>query len=213
MKFSEFDTLSLRLKEMDVVGETAHEEVFPEISKYRKQALAKNPNPKLSAVGATFYPVENQAHIVLIERQSYKGVHSGQIGFPGGKVEEIDSSFEETARRETEEEIGIPKDQLALIGQLTDVYIPPSGFLVKPFLFKLDHTPTFVAQEREVKSVMSLSVEQLLEPMLFKEGSVPTSSGVQLHNKYIPLADKKIWGATAMMLSELKILLHRAQEI
>ncbi|GAB5539630.1 MAG: CoA pyrophosphatase [Salibacteraceae bacterium] len=210
MKFSEFESIIEPMSRIGAIGERAHEEVFPEITQYRKAALAKNPSPRLSAVGATFVPIENDAHIILIERQSYKGVHSGQIGFPGGKVEPEDESFEHTAKRETEEEIGVVQSSLQRIGNLTDVYIPPSGFLVKPFLFKLDHLPPLTAQPREVRSILTLPVSTLLKPVVFVEGKVPTSNGVQLHSRYIPLGNKKIWGATAMMLSELKILLHEA---
>jgi 8-oxo-dGTP pyrophosphatase MutT (NUDIX family) len=210
LKFDQFKKLIDPIQQIGQIGEKAHEVVFPEIAKFRKKSLALNPNPRLSAVGAIFIPKEEDTHIVLIERQSYKGVHSGQIGFPGGKVEHDDRDFEYTARRETEEEVGIQSEKLVKIGQLTELYIPPSRFLVKPYLFMLDYTPQLVAQPREVKSILSLPVEVLMRPEIFVEGEVPTSNGVQLHSKYIPLEGKKIWGATAMMLSELQILLHRA---
>ena len=207
-----FDELNQRLSQFGKInspGEDAHAEVFPGIAKFRREALDKNPDPRLSAVAATFIPVENEAHILLIERQSYDGVHSGQIGFPGGKVEDSDLNLEQTARRETEEEVGVKREYLQLIGGLAEVYIPPSGFLVKPFLFKLDTMPMFTPDPREVQSILTLPVHKLLEENAFIEGMVPTGRGASIQTRFIHFQDKKIWGATAMMLSELRILLRQ----
>ena len=207
-----FDELNQRISDfgkLPIPGEDAHAEVFPGIAKFRQDALRKNPNPRLSAVGATFIPVYGEAHILLIERQPYDGVHSGQIGFPGGKVEQEDDDLEQTARRETEEEVGVGRQTLQLIGSLSDVYIPPSGFLVKPFIFKLDSLPDLKPDPREVQSILTLPVKKLLQEDAFIQGMVPTGNGAKIQTKFIHYQDKKIWGATAMMLSELRILLRQ----
>ena len=88
-----------------------------------------------AGVMALFYPDKRQqTKLVLILRNTYNGVHSGQIGFPGGKFQPNDVSLEKTAIRETSEEIGIPEQSIEIIKQLTEVYIPPSNFYVQPFL-------------------------------------------------------------------------------
>jgi 8-oxo-dGTP pyrophosphatase MutT (NUDIX family) len=209
MEFDELNKRFLELEKLRIPGEDAHAEVFPGIAKFRQEALSKNPNPRLSAVGATFVPIDSIAHILLIERQSYDGVHSGQIGFPGGKVEDEDDSLEHTARRETEEEIGVNRETLQFVGKLTEVYIPPSGFLVKPFIFKLDFLPELRPDPREVQSIITMPVTKLLEENAFVQGAVPTGRGTSVQTKFIYFQDKKIWGATAMMLSELRILLQQ----
>ena len=83
-----------------------------------------------SAVMVLLYPVDNQLRTAFIKRSEYDGIHSGQIAFPGGKKEKTDQNFEETALRETFEEVGIKSDEIELIGQLSDLFIPPSNFIV-----------------------------------------------------------------------------------
>ncbi len=208
----QFEELSKRISEfvqLPALAEEAHAAVFPGISKFRREALQKNPKPRLSAVGATFVPINQVAHILLIERQSYDGVHSGQISFPGGKVEDDDETLEYTARRETEEEVGVNLQTLQLVGELTEVYIPPSGFLVKPFIFKLDSLPDLKPDPREVRSILTFPVSKLMEEDVFIEGILPTGLGTSVQTRFIHYQDKKIWGATAMMLSELRILLRQ----
>jgi 8-oxo-dGTP pyrophosphatase MutT (NUDIX family) len=209
MKFDEFQSITERFAQTPIPGEDAHAQVFPDIAKFRKEALRKNPTPRLSAVGAIFLPVHSETHLLLIERQSYDGVHSGQIGFPGGKIEKEDNDLEETARRETEEEVGVNRDTLQRLGHLSEVYIPPSGFLVKPYIFQLTEMPQLVPDPREVRSILTLPISRLLMPEVFEEGIVSAGNGTKIKTKYIMHEDKKIWGATAMMLSELKVLLHQ----
>jgi 8-oxo-dGTP pyrophosphatase MutT (NUDIX family) len=207
MKRAEFDEIRSLLESSHAIGEAAHEEVFPRIAKFRKDALAKNPNPKLSAVASIFIPKNDEMNLLMIERQSYDGVHSGQVGFPGGKVEQSDADLEHTARRETEEEVGIPTENLFLVRALTNVYIPPSGFLVSPYIFWMDHEPTIIPAPREVQSTFFLPVQKLIKPGIFVEGDVETGTGTTMKTRFIEHDGRKIWGATAMMLSELRILL------
>ena len=123
--------------------------------------------------GQYFLPVHSETHLLLIERQSYDGVHSGQNWvFPGGKIEKEDNDLEETARRETEEEVGVNRDTLQRLGHLSEVYIPPSGFLVKPYIFKLTEMPQLVPDPREVRSILTLPISRLLMPEVFEEGIV-----------------------------------------
>ena len=99
-----------------------------------KNLNIKDKNPKIAAVMMLFYPKKGRTHLVLIVRNSYEGIHSAQIAFPGGKYEEEDQTFEQTALRETHEEIGIHPDSIEIIMPFTNLYIQPSNFLVHPYL-------------------------------------------------------------------------------
>lgn len=209
MKFDNFIDKIDALRAEQAPGIEAHERIFPEVARHRKEALQKDPNPKMSAVAAIFFPTGDETSMLLIERQTYDGVHSGQIGFPGGRVENEDLNLEHTARRETQEEVGIPGETLQLIRPLSEVYIPPSRFLVHPYAFHLGHTPTLELDPREVQSTLVMPVSMLLDDSTVKRGDIPLQGGLKIKTSYFDLDDKKIWGATAMMLSELKILLQR----
>lgn len=206
-----FDQLIARidqLRALDAPGTEAHERIFPGVAQHRVEAMKKDPDPKLSAVAAILFPAP-EASILLIERQTYDGVHSGQIGFPGGRVEQEDLNLEHTARRETQEEVGIPGESLQLIRPLSEVYIPPSRFLVHPFIFHLSDPPALTLEEREVRSALVMPVSKLLDENTIMQGEIPLQNGLKIKTSYFNHGDKKIWGATAMMLSELKILLQQ----
>jgi len=160
-----------------------------------------------SAVMILFCQDANQQwYIPLIERMTYGGVHSGQVSFPGGKQEENDRDLLHTALRECEEEIGL--NDLEAIGSLTELYIPVSGFLVKPFVGICNIIqPSYKTQEREVKQVLHLPLEDLLNDNNILHGEVIVNEGLKIKTPYIEVETKKIWGATAMILSELRELM------
>src|SRR6478736_8107253 len=109
---------------------------------------------KKAAVMMLLYPKNKVAHLALIVRNADPGVHSSQIAFPGGKVEDADQSLEETALRETYEEIGIEPSQIKVIRPFSEVYIPPSNFLVSPFLGISHSELTFEPQLDEVAAII-----------------------------------------------------------
>lgn len=151
------------------------------------------------------YPTTNSANCVLIERPSYDGVHGGQISFPGGKMDATDPHLEYTARRECFEEINLPLEAGKLIGSLTDVYIPVSNFLVSPYVFSLDETPSLTPDEREVESIIEFDVLQLLDHSQIKTKDMKLGKGfIQKNVPYFDINGHVVWGATAMMLSEFR---------
>lgn len=160
-------------------------------------------NPKQAAVLALLVPGRSGAELVFILRNTYPGVHSSQIGFPGGKEEDQDSDFWQTALRETEEELGVPPDSIQKIGQLSEVYIPPSHFLVYPFVGYAKSFPKFIPDPREVSEVFTLSVKNLLHPANFYQQKVSVGS-LEYSVPAFNVEGRVIWGATAMMVSELK---------
>jgi 8-oxo-dGTP pyrophosphatase MutT (NUDIX family) len=149
-------------------------------------------------------------YIPLTLRASYNGAHSGQVSLPGGKFDAGDGDLQHTALRECYEEIGV-KEDVELLGSLTRLYIPVSHFMVTPFVGICHRSnPAFIPHEREVKSIVRLTVKDLLNAASVKQGSVSIDGSNALHMDapYFMSEDYKIWGATAMILSELKAVLE-----
>jgi 8-oxo-dGTP pyrophosphatase MutT (NUDIX family) len=149
----------------------------------------------------------DELFIPLTERFAYDGVHSGQVSLPGGKVEQGESLVD-AALRESFEEIGIEKKDIKVLGQLTKVYIPVSNFMVLPVIgFYRGIDPGFKKNPREVKSMVKLKLSELLNENIVCEGMVAERSGQKVKAPYFFVEGFKVWGATAMMLSEFKTLL------
>lgn len=190
-------------------GEVAHRDMVP----YRKTASEALQTPikyRLSAVLVLLYFDRGRPHFILTERQSYAGKHSGQISLPGGKVEENDKDTADTALRETQEEIGIERHSIYLMGRLTEVYIPVSEFLIHPYLGYAESLPKIVPNAREVKTVLHCSLDELTADQNRILTKFERSNGVWM--KDVPafvLQEKIVWGATAIILNELKHILAR----
>jgi 8-oxo-dGTP pyrophosphatase MutT (NUDIX family) len=135
-------------------------------------------------------------------------VHSGQISFPGGKRDETDENLEFTARRECFEEVALPLGLGEMIHPLTEVFIPVSSFLVQPYIFYVETLPELIADEREVDSIFSFDIFSLLDESIIHRTSIQIGNGMTLKDMpYFNIHGRVVWGATAMILSELKILL------
>jgi len=161
-----------------------------------------------AAVGIHLFPNEDDCQFLIIERSEYDGTHSKQMAFPGGKVDVADEDTVYTARRESWEEVGIPFEKGDWLGCLTTVYIPVSSFSVEPHLFFHDEVPEFKLSEREVQATYLFSVHELLDESNCKQVNIPMNSRAVMRNvPCFELRQKIIWGATALILSELKDLL------
>ncbi len=167
--------------------------------------------PKEAGVLALMYPAHSGLQIVLTRRADTLRGHSGQISFPGGRRDPEDSSFQATALRETCEELGICQD-IQILGQLSEFYIPPSHFNVYPFVGYLDHTPQFQPNPLEVAEVFGFGLHQLLDNS-FKFHEVRRFNGYHYNVPYYLVNAHKVWGATAAMLSELEGRLRFALNI
>jgi 8-oxo-dGTP pyrophosphatase MutT (NUDIX family) len=167
----------------------------------------KTGNYRPSAVMVLFCMNENdELFIPLIERMAYNGVHSAQISLPGGKFEPADENLQQTAVRECFEEIGV--NAIDVIGNLTQLHIPVSGFLVQPVVgICTINNPPMISQEREVKTILKLKLETLLNSDTVKQGVIETAQNMRIKTPYFDVENNKVWGATAMILSELKELL------
>lgn len=191
----------------DLPGKLAHEEAAP----YRKvdyDSLDLN-TVKKSGVLILFYKKEDETHLVLIQRPIYKGTHSGQIAFPGGKVEESDKDIIHTALREANEEVGVEMDDVEVLGKLSDVYIPVSNFLVTPIVGIINYTPRFVPELREVAEIIELRVGHLIQVETLSLNSIKLSNGLIMKVPTFEFNQKIIWGATALMLNELRYILAK----
>ncbi len=161
---------------------------------------------RLAAVLALFYPKAREWHMVFIERSSsdQRDRHAGQISFPGGKYEDQDHDLSQTARRETEEEVGIRGGHIELLGQLTELYIPVSNFLVNPYVGYLDYAPTFRPQLSEVSDVIEVPFPHFFDARTLQTIDLQVAPGTTLRGvPYFNVHGRILWGATAMMMSEL----------
>ena len=192
----------------ELPGEEVQMKMAPTHRHRSSYSLAENPNHKLGAVLTLLYPKDNVLNTVLMLRPHYDGTHSNQVSFPGGKMENNDLDLSYTAIRETEEEIGVVKTDIRLLGKLTDVYIPPSNFLVKPYVGYIDYTPEFIPQIEEVAAIIETPIETLLDDSIVKLTKVKVASGGKIETPYFDIKNNIVWGATALMLSELKEILR-----
>lgn len=167
--------------------------------------LIKEKQPRYSGVMCLLYPIDEEIHIALIKRPTYSGTHSAQVSFPGGKMEEDDKNLLETAQRETWEEIGVSSNQYEILGELTSLYIPPSNFLVKPFVGFCNQQPAFDIDDYEVAQVFDFPLEYLLNDTNVNIQKIPISQGF-IQASGLRYDGKLIWGATLMILNELKVL-------
>ncbi|MDT0650265.1 NUDIX hydrolase [Autumnicola edwardsiae] len=209
MDFKIFKTKISKLKKIELPGEAAHHKLAPLM---RIEELAnvdiENQKPNEAGVLALFYPDANSAtKLVLILRKTYRGVHSNQIGFPGGRVEKKDKDLSETALRETEEEVGVPMTAVTVIKKLTKLYIPPSNFWVHPYVGIMDTTPILVAQETEVEDIIEVDLEHFMDDNNMVKQVLSTSYAENIEVPAFKLNKHIVWGATGMMLSELKEML------
>ena len=163
--------------------------------------------PRITAVMMLFYPKKERTHLVLIVRNSYKGVHSAQIAFPGGKYELEDENFAETALRETHEEVGIHPDKIEILKPFTELYIPPSNFMVHPFLGISKEELVFLPQPSEVAGIIELPLSTFLSDAIVVDTNLSTSYADSISVPAFKIEEHIVWGATAMMLSELKEVL------
>jgi 8-oxo-dGTP pyrophosphatase MutT (NUDIX family) len=165
---------------------------------------------KQSAVAVILTTHQNNPVIILTKRNTYNGAHSGQVSFPGGRKDTSDVDLEFTARRESEEEIGLTLQTSQLVGALTEVYIPVSKFLVQPYVYTLSELPTLKPDVREVNEIFFIPLESLKSPTIISTMDVKAGDGIIYKN--IPCfrhEEHQIWGATALILNELRHLLNR----
>lgn len=209
MNFEIFLQSVSKIEKIPLPGQGSQFKMSPpfrrELIEQQREAMKTS---KKSAVMALFYPDEKQVtKLILILRKTYKGVHSAQVGFPGGRAEQEDASFMQTALRETWEEIGVAMHSIEVLKEMTELYIPPSNFTVYPFFGITRSTPRFIKQDEEVEDLIEVYLMDFLDENSVTNVKVMTSLEKEIKVPAFLLNGHIVWGATAMMLSELKDLL------
>jgi len=210
MLFDHLISILSAVDKHDLPGEEAQYLLSPLGRVGKAEAMKSAANVRQSAVLLNFHPIQGEAFLSLIKRNEYPGVHSGQLSFPGGKMENDDRDLMHTALRETEEELGVDPSAFSVIGELTELFIPPSSFLVQPFLSYSKDRPDFNPDSREVQEHLEIPMDIFLEEENIVDRVVTSSfRNMRIKTKAIKYNEHIIWGATAMMISELRVILNQ----
>jgi 8-oxo-dGTP pyrophosphatase MutT (NUDIX family) len=199
-----------RLKLAELPGEIAHRAFVPLKVNVTNLRADTSLEFRESAVAVVLFKEKDEIHCILTQRHEYTGKHSGQVSFPGGKKDATDPDLEFTARRECFEEIGIEMHAGELVNELTELFIPVSGFMVKPYIYFHETLPELKRNEREVAEIFSFPLIDLLNDSLISMMEIQLSTTQLLNDvPYFNLKNKKVWGATAIILAELKMILRQ----
>ena len=201
------ESLKTALK-AEPLGMKAQKEMapLPDVSQRFDRESAKK--ARQSAVMILLYREENRVKFPLIVRPQYPGVHSGQVALPGGKYEEDDNDLIYTALRETQEEVGVAMNEVEVIGQLSELYVPPSNFNILPVIGLLSKTPQFILEEKEVEELVTADINVLNDQSKRKQKQMTFYSGLNVDVPYFDIEEKVVWGATAMILSEFATIIN-----
>ncbi len=198
-----FHTFVQRLQQrllQPLPGEEAHKIMAS--SARERLNIRPNERTRRSAVLIAFYPYQSAIWLPLILRPQYDGVHAGQMAFPGGRMERTDENLTRTALREAQEEIGIRVNDVQVLGLLTELFIPPSNFYVLPVVGVLPHRPDFYPDPREVDAVVEVELATLLDKTIVGDSQIQVR-GITVDAPFYQIQSHRVWGATAMMISEL----------
>ena len=206
MNFLELTSNLADLLQKPLPGFAAQQKMMPQ---FRIKFPASN-NPRNSAVLLLFYPDFDGIKILFIKRTIDDTPHSGQVSFPGGKYEPQDPDFVATALREAHEETGIDTKNVQVIGQLTPLYIPVSNFMVYPVVAYVTEKPAFMPNPREVEYLIEADLCTLFLPQN-KGIKQLVRQNIVIDAPFYNASNNIIWGATAMILSELECLLESKQ--
>ena len=204
------DKLKIRLQQ-PLPGIIAHSVMASE-TRLKLKMPSPNEKTRESAVLILFYPSDNQVFIPLILRPQYDGVHGGQMAFPGGRAEKEDENLERTALREAQEEIGVRVSDITVLGKLTKLFIPPSNFYVQPVVGFMNRKPDFYPDPREVDKVIEITLENLKNREIIGR-KILNVRGLEIDTPFYEILNTTVWGATAMMISELLIIIESLENI
>ena len=160
-------------------------------------------NAQKSAVMLLLFNEQNKLKVIFIRRSFYVGIHAGQIAFPGGRYEDFDIEIKNTALREIEEEIGLHSENIEVIGRISDIYVPPSNFLISVFVGYLPQKPQYKIDEREVNEIIEIELSEFFKEnsIIEKEFVVPSTNSKVLA-PYYKVGNIELWGASAMVMCE-----------
>ena len=206
--FNDF-TAKIRLQlAKELPGAVAHEGMNPKSP--LRQMITPNEKTRKSAVLILFYPYQNKIFVPLILRPAYDGVHASQMAFAGGRHERTDENLTRTALREAQEEIGIKATDVEILGQLSELFIPPSNFFVLPVVGSINYRPDFYPDPREVERVFEVPLQVLANDSIRGITTVQTK-GYEFEAPFYGIEGHKIWGATALMIAELLAVIDKTE--
>lgn len=167
--------------------------------------------PRPGGVLILLYEENGIINFPLIKRAEYLGAHSGQISLPGGKAEQGENSVQ-TAIRECEEEIGVNRNSVTVLGKLSDFFVMPSNFMVTPVVASIDHKPEFKPDAYEVVRILQYDIVSLLKDDSIKQKEILAAGKYKLIAPHFEIEGEVVWGATAMMLNEFRLILRELVE-
>jgi len=165
--------------------------------------------PKKGSVLILLYEENGTVKFPLIKRPTYTGAHSGQVSLPGGKLEPDEDVFQ-AALREGEEEIGVNKNDVQVIGRLSDFNVLPSNFLVTPIVATIDYVPAFIPDQHEVEKIIQANLSDLLREDAINEKEILAAGLYPMLAPHFLIDNEIVWGATAMMLNELRVVIRES---
>lgn len=163
--------------------------------------------PRPGSVIILLFEDQGQIKFPLIKRAEYKGAHSGQISLPGGKAEAGEDAIQ-TALRECEEEIGVPASEITVIGRLSEFYVVPSNFLVTPVVASLGQRPVYRPDPYEVFKVIEADLDDLVREDAVRVKEILAAGLYRMNAPHFEIENEIVWGATAMMLNELRMVVR-----
>ena len=198
--------LEQRLK-LPLPGPAAHEPLRAVPAGMIKPKFDHKSPPKPGGVLILFYEEEGVIKFPLTQRPDYLGTHGGQISLPGGKAEQNEDIIT-TALREGEEEIGIERSKVRVIGQLTEFFVIPSNFMVTPVIGYLEERPTFTPDPKEVARILEGRLDHLIRADAIQTREIMAAKMYPMIAPHFEIEGEIVWGATAMILNELRVVLQ-----
>ncbi len=206
--FESFKKRLLLALDKDLLGEVSHKKMSPPARKTMGELGVLEKDVKIASVAIHLFAIENEEpQFVLMLRSDYPGTHSAQVSFPGGKRDNSDPDLEYTARRESEEELAIPVTSGELVKKLTPMYIPVSNFLVHPFLILHSEKIPIRINTDEVKEYFFVQLKDLFDNSNISE-TIINNGKIQFRTPCYNFGEIMVWGATAVILSELQDVLE-----
>ncbi len=200
------DQLQQRLQQ-PLPGEEAHEPLRATPTGLIKPKFDHSLPPKPGSVMILLYPDGGQVKFPLTKRHEYLGAHGGQVSLPGGKAEPGETAIE-TALRETEEEIGVKAQQIKVIGELSQFFVMPSNFMVIPVVGFVEQRPVYQAQQSEVVRIIEGDISDLIRTDAIRTKEILAAKMYPMLAPHFEIEGEVVWGATAMMLNELRVIIR-----